>query len=130
MVGTNVNGHDNVLTATAERRTSRRTVRYADLAWAAGQAKAKAEGQTLAEVLRGLLDGYLVNRHQGLHGYGYEYRAIPKDHALTDDQRAALTVDGITGRYDDVRRLYPAKHWLLQERTVSGYQNATRKTLS
>ncbi|MCA2247563.1 hypothetical protein JF729_07100 [Mycobacterium intracellulare] len=118
------------MTAAAEHRTSRRTVRYADLAWAAGQAKAKAEGQTLAEVLRGLLDGYLADRHQGLHGYGYEYRAVPKDPTLTDAQRATLTVDGITGRYEDVRRLYPAKHWLLQERTVSGYKNATRKTLA
>jgi DNA-binding GntR family transcriptional regulator len=110
------------------RKTPRRTVRFADEVWEAGQAKAEAQGETLTEVLRRLLDSYLVDNHQGLHGYSYEYRAVPKDLTLTDAERQELTVDGIAGRYDDVRRLYPAKHWHLDERTVSPYKSATHKS--
>lgn len=44
-------------------------------------------------------------------------------------QRAAvLNKDVLTGRYEDVRRIYPAKHWILEERTVSPYKSATRKS--
>jgi len=109
--------------------TPRRTIRMSDEEWAAGHAKAGAEGETLTEVLRRLLAGYLVGNAKGLNEYGVEYRAVPRDPSLTAAQRDELTVDGITGRYEDVRRLYPAKHWHLEERTVSPYKSATRKSV-
>lgn len=106
-------------------RTPRRTIRLADEVWEAGHAKAETEGVTLTEVLRRLLDGYLLD--QGLEGYGYEYRAIPNDQSLTGAEREELTVLGITGHYADIRRLYPHKHWLLEERAVSDYRPAQRR---
>lgn len=109
--------------------TPRRTVRFDDDQWEAGQVKAAADGETLTEVLRWLLDAYLANNHHGLDGYHYEYRATPKAPALNDTARAELTVDGITGHFDDVRRHYPAKTWLLEERIVSHYRPATRKSI-
>jgi hypothetical protein len=109
---------------------SRRTIRMSDEEWAAGHAKAKANGETLTEVLRRLLAGYLIGNAQGLVGYDVEYRATPKGNSLTAEQRAEFTVDHITGRYEDVRRLYPAKYWMLEERTVSAYTPAARKSVS
>lgn len=109
-------------------RIPRRTLRFPDEVWEAGKTKAKSEGKNLTEVLRRLLDGYLVGHPQGLDDYRYEYRAVPKDPSLSTNQRVELTVDGITGDYDDVRRLYPAKHWTLHERTVSPYKPAARRT--
>ena len=100
-----------------------------DEEWAAGHTKAQADGETLTEVLRRLLAGYLVGNAQGLENYGVEYRAVPRDSSLTAAQRDELTVDRVTGRYEDVRRLYPAKHWHLEERTVSPYKSATRKSV-
>lgn len=100
----------------------RRTIRLSDAEWAAGQAKAHSRGETLTEVLRRLLAGYLVGDAGELSDYGTEYRATPRD------ADGSLTVEGITGRYDDVRRLYPARHWILEERTVSPYKPATRRS--
>lgn len=59
--------------------TPRRTVRFSDEEWTAGHVKAKAEGQTLTEVLRRLLGGYLVGNVHGLDDYAVEYRAVPGD---------------------------------------------------
>jgi hypothetical protein len=101
-------------------------VRFSDEEWTAGHAKAQAEGETLTEVLRRLLAGYLMGKAEGLEKYGVEYRAVPKDSSLTALQRAGLTVERITGSYEDVRRLYPNKHWYLEERTVSPYKPALR----
>lgn len=84
--------------------------------------KARENGETLTDVLRRLLGGYLVGNAQGLDDYGIEYRAIPRD---ADSE---LMVECITGRYEDVRRIYPTKHWILEERTVSPYKSATRKS--
>jgi hypothetical protein len=103
--------------------TPRRTVRFSDEEWDAGHAKARENGETLTDVLRRLLGGYLVGNAQGLTDYGIEYRAIPRD---ADSE---LMVEYITGRYEDVRRIYPAKHWILEERTVSPYKSATRKSV-
>lgn len=103
--------------------TPRRTIRMSDEEWAAGHAKAQAEGETLTEVLRRLLAGYLVGNAQGLSDYAVEYRAVPKD------ADSSLSVEYITGRYEDVRRIYPPKHWHLEERTVSPYKSASRKSV-
>ena len=99
--------------------TPRRTIRMSDEEWNAGHAKARQRGETITEVMRRLLAGYLVSDSSGLD-YGVEYRAVPKD------ADASLAVDGITGSFEDVRRLYPAKHWHLEERTVSPFKPASR----
>lgn len=104
--------------------TPRRTVRIPDSEWDAGHVKAQAEGATLTDVLRRLLAGYLVGNAEGLSEYQTEYRAIPRD------ADSSLAVERITGRYEEVRRLYPAKHWILEERTVSPYKSSTRKSVS
>lgn len=104
--------------------TPRRTVRIPDAEWDAGHVRAQSEGETLTDVLRRLLAGYLVGNAEGLSDYQTEYRVIPRD------ADSSLTVEGITGRYDDVRRLYPAKQWRLEERTVSPYKASTRKSVS
>lgn len=101
--------------------TPRRTIRMSDEEWNAGHAKARQRGETLTEVMRRLLAGYLVSDSSGLD-YGVEYRAVPKD------ADSSLAVDGITGSLEEVRRLYPAKHWHLEERTVSPYKSASRRT--
>lgn len=103
--------------------TPRRTIRMSDEEWIAGHAKARENGETLTDVLRRLLGGYLVGNAQGLNDYRVEYRAIPRD------ADSALEVQHITGRYEDVRRIYPARHWILEERTVSPYKSATRKSV-
>lgn len=99
--------------------TPRRTIRMSDEEWSAGHTKAQSQGETITEVLRRLLAGYLVSDASGLD-YGVEYRAVPKD------ADSSLAVQYITGRYEDVRRLYPAKHWHLEERTVSPFKPASR----
>lgn len=101
--------------------TPRRTIRMSDEEWDAGHAKARENGETLTDVLRRLLGGYLVGNAEGLDDYGVEYRAIPRD------ADSALEVEHIRGRYEDVRRLFPAKHWRLEERTVSPYKLAARR---
>ncbi|MEB3023467.1 MULTISPECIES: hypothetical protein [Mycolicibacter] len=101
--------------------TPRRTIRIPDAEWDAGLAKAQAQGQTLTDVLRRLLASYLVSNPDELSEYGTEYRATPKD------ADSSLTVEGITGRFEDVRRLYPPKRWYLEERTVSPYKAASRR---
>ncbi|MCT7372672.1 hypothetical protein [Mycolicibacterium llatzerense] len=106
----------------------RRTVRFDDAQWEAGQAKAAANNETLAEVLRWLLDAYLTDNHHDLAGYTYQYRATPKDQSLSDTDRENLTVGAITGPFDEVRRHYPARTWLLEERIVAPYRPATRKS--
>lgn len=108
--------------------TPRRTIRFDDAPWEAGQAKAAAEGATLTEVLRWLLDAYLADSHHGLDGYRYEYRATPKSPALSSAAREDLTVTGISGDFEDLRRLYPARTWILEERVVSAYRPAARKS--
>jgi hypothetical protein len=99
--------------------TPRRTIRMSDEEWSAGHAKARQRGETLTDVMRRLLAGYLVGDASGLD-YDVEYRAIPKD------ADSSLAVQYITGRYEDVRRIYPAKHWHLEERTVSPFKPASR----
>jgi hypothetical protein len=105
--------------------TPRRTIRMSDEEWAAGHAKARENHETLTDILRRLLGGYLVGNAQGLSDYRIEYRAIPRDVG----PRSSLVVEHISGRYEDVRRIYPAKHWYLEERTVSPYKSATRKSV-
>lgn len=99
--------------------TPRRTIRMSDAEWTAGHTKAQSQGETITEVLRRLLSGYLVDNASGLD-YGVEYRAVPKD------ADSSLAVEGITGSFEDVRRIYPAKHWHLEERTVSPFKPASR----
>ncbi|AKC38000.1 hypothetical protein [Mycobacteroides chelonae] len=94
--------------------TPRRTVRIPDYEWRAGHSKAQGEGDNLTNVIRRLLRGYLS-------GSTIEYLATPIDPAM------GQPVSGITGRYNDVRRLYPARHWCLEERDVSGYRPAARR---
>ena len=106
--------------------TPRRTIRMSDEEWAAGHAKAQAEGETLTEVLRRLLATYLVDNAYDLDNYGVEYRAVPKDASLTAAQREELTVESITGRYENLRRIYPAKHWHIEKRDVSPYRPVLR----
>ncbi len=102
----------------------RRTIRIPDAEWDAGHVKAQSEGETLTDVLRRLLAGYLVGNSEGLSDYQTEYRAVPRD------ADSSLTVECITGRYEDIRRLYPAKQWRLEERTVSPYKSSMRKSAS
>lgn len=101
----------------------RRTLRIPDSEWDAGHAKAQAQGETLTDVLRRLLASYLVGNAQDLNDYGTEYRATPKG------ADSSLTVECITGRFEDVRRLYPPKLWHLEERTVSPYKASSRRTV-
>ena len=103
--------------------TPRRTIRMSNEEWDAGHTQAQAQGETLTAVLRRLLAGYLMNHSANLSDYEVEYRAIPRD------ADSSLEVAHITGRYEDVRRIYPAKHWHLEERTVSPYKSATRKSV-
>ncbi|MCX8559030.1 hypothetical protein OS121_28725 [Mycolicibacterium mucogenicum] len=103
--------------------TPRRTVRIPDAEWDAGHAKAQSQGETLTDVLRRLLADYLVGNADELGDYGTEYRATPKD------ADSALTVEYITGRFEDVRRLYPPKNWHLEERTVSPYKASSRRAV-
>lgn len=91
--------------------TPRRTIRIPDDEWDAGHVKAQEEGDNLTSVLRRLLRGYLS-------GTSIEYLATPRDPAISKP------VSEIAGRYQDIRRLYPAKHWHLEERDVSGYRPA------
>jgi hypothetical protein len=91
-----------------------------DAEWSAGHARAQAQGQTLTDILRKLLSGYLVGQFDD-PAYRTEYRAVPKN------ADGSLAVDGITGTYEEVRRLYPAKHWTLQQRTVSPYTSTARR---
>lgn len=94
--------------------TPRRTVRVPGHEWDAGHSKAQDEGDNLTNVIRRLLRGYLS-------GSSIEYLATPKNPSISKP------VSGITGRYEDVRKLYPAKHWRLEERDVSGYRPAGRR---
>lgn len=100
----------------------RRTVRIPDAEWDAGHVKAQSHGETLTDVLRRLLAGYLVGNASELSGYSSEYRATPRS------ADSSLTVEGITGRFEDVRRLYPPRLWHLEERTVSPYRACSRRS--
>lgn len=105
---------------------TRRTFRLSDEDWAAGHARAAADGEHLTDVIRRLLSGYLVDGGVG-EGYEFRYRAVPTTPGLSEDQRDALTVSWISGRFEDVRRLYPSRSWRLEECTVSTYRPAVRK---
>lgn len=105
---------------------TRRTFRLSDEDWAAGHARATADGEHLTDVIRRLLSGYLVDGGVG-EGYEFRYRAVPTTPGLSEDQREALTVSWISGRFEDVRRLYPSRSWRLEECTVSSYRPAVRK---
>lgn len=84
--------------------------------WDAATARAEQDGRTLTDITRHLLGAY---RDAGLQT---EYRATPTDPDL------GRTVDNIAGEYSDIRRLFPAKHWDIDEREVFGYQPVRRTT--
>lgn len=107
---------------------TRRTFRLSDADWKAGHRRAGEAGETLTDVLRRLLSSYLVDGPP-VDGYTFEYRAIPTTASLSPSQRDDLTVEGIRGPYADVRHLYPPNAWRLEERTVSSYRPAARKSV-
>ncbi|WP_195165901.1 hypothetical protein [Mycobacteroides abscessus] len=82
--------------------------------WDATVARANEDGRTINEVAAHLLRAY----HQC--GIRTEYRATPIDPQL------GRTVDNIAGEHSDVRRLFPAKYWDIDEREVFGYQPVRR----
>jgi hypothetical protein len=68
----------------------------------------------LIATLLALLAGYLVGDADGRCDYQVECRAVLR-HAddLVDRPNASKCITGLFE--DDVRRLYPAKHWQLEE---------------
>lgn len=101
----------------------RRTFRASDEEWNAALAAAARNGETLAAVLRRLLIEYTMGQPAGLDGYSTEYRATSAD--PVGDAPHVLT--GLTGPLDEVRRLYPARQWHLEERDVSPYRPVKRR---
>ncbi|GAT07736.1 uncharacterized protein RMCN_0869 [Mycolicibacterium novocastrense] len=100
-----------------DAHTPRRSVRVPDEIWDPAVAAASAAGETITAVIRRALARYAL---EGGGDAEVEYRATPKD-----DRFDAVT--NIVGAYEDVRRLYPARRWVLEERTVSGYRPAGRQ---
>jgi hypothetical protein len=101
----------------------RRTFRATDEEWNAAMAAAGRNGETLAAVLRRFLVDYTMGQAGGLDGYSTEYRATSVD-PVGD---APHVLSGLTGPLDEVRRLYPATRWHLEERDVSPYRAAKRR---
>ncbi|WP_280507118.1 hypothetical protein [Nocardia flavorosea] len=101
----------------------RRTFRATDEEWNAAAAVAARNGETLAAVLRRFLVDYTMGQASGLDGYSTEYRATSVD-AVGD---APHVLTGLTGPLDEVRRLYPATRWRLEERDVSPYRPIKRR---
>lgn len=101
----------------------RRTFRTTDAEWNAALAAAAHNGETLAAVLRRFLIDYTMGQAGGLDGYSTEYRATSVDPV----GEAPHVLAGLTGPLDEVRRLYPAKRWLLEERDVSPYRPVKRR---
>lgn len=97
--------------------TPRRTVRFSDEEWAAGHAKAQAEGDNLTSLLRRLLAGYLAGRR-------IEYQATSK--TLINGE--PHVVSGLVGTLDDVQRLYPSSRWIIEEYDVSPPRPVRRKS--
>ncbi|WP_016894103.1 hypothetical protein [Mycobacteroides abscessus] len=88
--------------------TPRRTVRVPDDEWDAGHAKAQGEGDNLTSVIRRLLRGYLG-------GHRIEYRVTSK----TTLDGAPVVVSGLTGSLEEIRKLYPAARWKIEEYDIS-----------
>lgn len=105
-----------LLIMSADEHTPRRSLRVPDSEWDAAALAASHNGETLTAVIRRELVRYAqagANPDVAL----IEYRATPKDERL-------CAVDGITGPFEAVRATYPSRHWILEERTVSGYRPA------
>ncbi|MFW0153977.1 hypothetical protein ACNUDN_29890 [Mycobacterium sp. smrl_JER01] len=100
----------------ADEHTPRRSLRVPDSEWDAAATAASRNGETLTAVIRRELVRY-AQSSDAPDAALVEYRATPKD------ERFAAVV-GITGPLEAVRATYPSRHWILEERTISGYRPA------
>ncbi|WP_100513980.1 hypothetical protein [Mycobacteroides abscessus] len=91
----------------------RRTVRFTDEQWAALGKRAADEGESMTDIIHRLID-----EPEGLADYSIEYRAVPREGTI------GHPVAGLFGEYDDVRELFPAMNWRIQERDVSVWYEA------
>lgn len=99
-----------------DQSTPRRTIRIPDDEWESGQQAAEANGENLSAVIRRRVADYVDG------GTTMEYRA-------TSRTIPSLVIDSIAGDIDDVRGHFPAKHWLLEGREVSGYRPVGRRSV-
>ncbi len=99
-----------------DKSTPRRTIRIPDAEWEAALQAAEARGETLSAVIRRRVADYCGG------GPAVEYRAVSRT-------IPGLAVDALTGDLEDIRAHFPAKHWLLHSREVSGYRPVQRRTV-
>lgn len=108
--------HGTLSDMSTDEHTPRRSLRVPDAEWDAAALAASHNGETLTAVIRRELVRYAQTSDAPAAAL-VEYRATPKD------ERFAAVV-GITGPLEAVRATYPSRHWILEERTVSGYRPA------
>lgn len=98
-----------------DQSTPRRTIRVPDDEWESGLAAAEANGENLSAVIRRRIADYAEGAAT------VEYRA-------TSRTNPGLVVEKIAGNLDDVRRLFPSKHWHVDSREVTGYRPVGRRS--
>lgn len=96
--------------------TPRRTLRIPDNEWNAGHAKARGEGDSLTNVLRRLLAGYLA-------GHQVKYQATSKRTV----NGAAQVIRGLEGPLGEIERLYRPSQWTIEEYDVSPPRPVNRR---
>jgi len=99
-----------------DQSTPRRTMHIPDDKWESGQQAAEANGETLSAVIRRRVADYVDG------GTTMEYRA-------TSRTIPSLVIESITGDLDEVRGHFPAKHWVLESREVTGYRPVGRRSM-
>lgn len=99
-----------------DQSTPRRTIRIPDDEWESGMAAAEANGESLSAVIRRRIADYAAGAAK------VEYRA-------TSRSDPGLVVRNITGQIDEVRSLFPAKHWHVESREVTGYRPVGRRAV-
>ncbi len=100
-----------------DQSTPRRSIRIPDDEWESGLAAAEANGESLPAVVRRRIADYAEGAAQAV-----EYRA-------TSRTNPGWVVENITGGLDDVRSHFPAKHWYVESREVTGYRPVGRRSL-
>jgi hypothetical protein len=98
-----------------DQSTPRRTIRIPDDEWESGLAAAEANGESLSAVIRRRIADYTEGTAT------VEYRATSR----TDP---GLVVEKIIGDLDEVRSHFPAKHWQVESREVTGYRSVGRRS--
>ncbi len=99
-----------------DQSTPRRTIRIPDDEWESALAAAEANGESLSAVIRRRIADYA----QG--AATVEYRA-------TSRTNPALVVENVTGPIDEVRSLFPARHWHVEVRESTGYRPVGRRSV-